>query len=87
MTIWTGIVFSRDRQEAHSGAAPVLKWAFILWGVHHLDYPLFRQFGAFVLLGVFADVLFLFTIGLGMLFLASAPNAASWPSGPASSSS
>ena len=65
----------------------MLKWAFILWGVHHLDYPLFRQFGAFVLLGVFADVLFLFTIGLGMLFSCSAPNAASWPSGPASSSS
>jgi signal transduction histidine kinase len=37
--------------------------------VHHLDYPLVRGFGASVLYGVFADVLFLFAIGLGMLFL------------------
>jgi signal transduction histidine kinase len=46
-----------------------LAWSFILWGLHHLDYPLLRSFGAAVLYGVFVDVVFLFSIGLGMLFL------------------
>lgn len=69
VTIWTGVVYWRGRARISSGAAPVLAWAFILWGVHHLDYPLLRGFGASVLYGVFADVLFLFAIGLGMLFV------------------
>ena len=34
-------------------AGPVV---FVLWGLHHLDYPLLRGFGAAVLYGVFADV-------------------------------
>ncbi len=69
VTIWTGVVFWRERARVSSGAAPVLAGAFILWGLHHLDYPLLRGFGAAVLYGVFADVLFLFAIGLGLLFL------------------
>lgn len=69
VTIWTGIVFWRERDRVSSGAAPVLAGAFILWGLHHLDYPLLRGFGAAVLYGVFADVLFLFAIGLGLLFV------------------
>lgn len=69
VTIWTGIVFWRERSRISSGAAPVLASAFILWGLHHLDYPLLRGFGAAVLYGVFADVLFLFAIGLGLLFV------------------
>jgi signal transduction histidine kinase len=69
VTIWTGLVFWRHRRRVASGAAPFLAWTFILWGIHHLDYPLLRRFGAAVLYGVFADVLFLFAIGLGMLFL------------------
>jgi signal transduction histidine kinase len=69
VTIWTGVVFWRERDRVSSGAAPVLAGAFILWGLHHLDYPLLRGFGAAVLYGVFADVLFLFAIGLGLLFV------------------
>ena len=69
VTIWTGLVFWRDRRRESSGAITVLTWAFVLWGIHHLDYPLLRGFGAAVLYGVFVDVLFLFAIGLGMLFL------------------
>ncbi len=69
VTIWTGLVFWRDRRQASGGAITVLTWAFVLWGVHHLDYPLLRGFGAAVLYGAFVDVLFLFAIGLGMLFL------------------
>ncbi|HEX5069927.1 MAG TPA: sensor histidine kinase [Vicinamibacterales bacterium] len=69
VTIGTGVIFWRARARMSSRAAPVLAWAFILWGIHHLDYPLVRGFGASVLYGVFVDVLFLFAIGLGMLFL------------------
>jgi signal transduction histidine kinase len=69
VTVWTGLVFWRYRHRVSSGAAPVLAWTFILWGIHHLDYPLLRRFGSSVLYGVFADVLFLFAIGLGMLFV------------------
>jgi len=69
VTIATGIVFWRERARVSKGAAPVLAGAFILWGLHHLDYPLLRGFGAAVLYGVFADVLFLFAIGLGLLFV------------------
>jgi len=69
VTIWTGVVIWRDRTRPASGATKVLTWAFVLWGIHHLDYPLLRGFGAAVLYGVFVDVLFLFAIGFGMLFL------------------
>ncbi len=69
VTIGTGLVFWRNHRRIPSGAAQVLAWAFILWGVHHLDYPLLRGFGTAVLYGVFADVLFLFTVGLGLLFV------------------
>lgn len=69
VTIWTGVVIWRDRTRSASGATRVLTWAFVLWGIHHLDYPLLRGFGAAVLYGAFVDVLFLFAIGFGMLFL------------------
>jgi signal transduction histidine kinase len=69
VTIWTGVIFWRERARMSRGAAQVLATAFILWGLHHLDYPLLRGFGAAVLYGVFADVLFLFAIGLGLLFV------------------
>jgi len=69
VTIGTGVIFWRARPRISSRAAPVLAWTFVLWGIHHLDYPLLRRFGASVLYGVFADVLFLFAIGLGMLFI------------------
>lgn len=69
VTIWTGVIFWRERTRSSSGAAPVLAVAFVLWGLHHLDYPLLRGFGAAVLYGVFVDVLFLFAIGLGLLFV------------------
>jgi signal transduction histidine kinase len=61
VTIWTGIIFWRERARISRGAALVLASAFVLWGLHHLDYPLLRGFGAAVLYGVFADV-------LGLLF-------------------
>ena len=69
VTVWTGVLLWRDRNRVPGGGAKVLAWSFILWGLHHLDYPLLRSFGAAVLYGVFVDVIFLFMIGLGMLFV------------------
>ena len=69
VTMTTGLVIWKSRGQIASGAAPVLAWSFILWGIHHLDYPVLRSFGAAVLYGVFVDVLFLFAIGLGLLFV------------------
>jgi signal transduction histidine kinase len=69
VTIWTGIMLWRDRNRVPGGGAKLLAWSFILWGLHHLDYPLLRSFGAAVLYGVFVDVIFLFSISLGMLFV------------------
>ena len=44
--VWTGVVWLRD------GAAPgpgrlLAGWAFILWGLHKLDYPFLRPLGQF----------------------------------------
>lgn len=69
VTIWTGVVLWRDRNRVPGGGAKLLAWSFMLWGLHHLDYPLLRSFGAAVLYGVFVDVIFLFSISLGMLFV------------------
>lgn len=69
VTVGTGVVLWRDRNRVAGAGGKVLAWSFILWGLHHLDYPLLRSFGAAVLYGVFVDVIFLFAIGLGMLFV------------------
>jgi signal transduction histidine kinase len=70
VTIATGVVFWRARERVSSrSAATVLAAVFVVWGLHHLDYPLLRGFGAAVLYGVFVDVVFLFAIGLSLLFI------------------
>jgi len=68
VTVWTGLVFWRARTDVDTAAARALGAVFIVWGLHHLDYPLLRSFGAAVLYGVFVDVVVLFAIGLGLLF-------------------
>ena len=69
VTLWTSLVFARHRQRVPSGGATVLAWTFLLWGLHHLDYPLLRPLGQGVLFGVFADVLLIVAASLGTLFL------------------
>jgi signal transduction histidine kinase len=69
VTVGTGVILWRQRHRVPGGGGKVLAWSFILWGLHHLDYPILRSFGAAVLYGVFVDVIFLFAIGLGMLFV------------------
>ena len=69
VTIWTGIVFWRYRARSPSASATLLGMTFVLWGLHHLDYPLLRPLGSAVLFGVFADVLFIVAAAVGTLFL------------------
>jgi len=67
VTLWTGWVFWQHR--ARSRGASLLAATFILWGLHHLDYPLLRPLGSGVLFGVFADVIFITLAAIGTLFL------------------
>lgn len=69
VTLGTGFVFWKQRQRAPSMGATVLAATFTLWGLHHLDYPLFRSLGIAVLYGVFIDALFIVAAAVGTLFL------------------
>src|ERR1041385_7381212 len=70
-TLWTGIVFFTHRRHAlRSGTgvamgATVLAVTFLLWGLHHLDYPLLRARGAWSPWGYYLDILFLLGVGAG----------------------
>jgi len=69
VTLWTGSVFWRYRRRVPSLGATILAWSFSLWGLHHLDYPLFRALGTGVLLGVYVDIVFIVTTAIGALYL------------------
>ena len=69
VTLWTGWVFWRHGVRTGSRGASLLAGTFVLWGLHHLDYPLLRPLGTGVLYGVFADVLFITLAAIGILFL------------------
>jgi len=40
VTLGTAYVFMRHDRASPSTGARLLSWAFLLWGLHHLDYPL-----------------------------------------------
>src|SRR5438093_3284809 len=69
VTLGTGFVFARHARRRESLGAGVLAWTFLLWGLHHLDYPLVRSLGSAVLYGVFADVLFIVAATVGTLLM------------------
>ena len=69
VTLGTAYVFMRQDRAAPSTGARLLSWTFLLWGLHHLDYPLLRSQGAGVLLGVFMDVTLLVLVAVGTLTL------------------
>ena len=68
-TLWTGWVFLQYRRRTGSTAAAILGGTFLLWGLHHLDYPLLRARGAWNPWGYYLDTLFLLAIGAGVLLL------------------
>jgi len=69
VTFWTAWVFWRQQRVTGSGSARILSWAFLLWGIHHLDYPLLRPFGTGTFYGVFIDMLIIVAVTIGILFL------------------
>ena len=70
-TLWTGVVFLRYARSTRSTGAMVLAIAFFVWGVHHLDYPILRAYGAWLPWGYYVDVILTITVGAGILLLVS----------------
>jgi signal transduction histidine kinase len=68
-TLWTGWVFLRYRQSVRSSGATLLAFAFLLWGLHHLDYPVLRARGAWNPWGYYIDILLTLAVGTGILLL------------------
>jgi signal transduction histidine kinase len=68
-TLWTGWVFARYRRQVASSGATLLSTAFLLWGVHHLDYPFLRARGSWVPWGYYLDILLTLVVGTGILLL------------------
>jgi len=68
-TLWTGIVFLQYRRRTGSSAAGLLALTLLLWGIHHLDYPILRARGAWNPWGYYLDLLFVLTMGVGILLL------------------
>ena len=71
-TLWTGGVLLRYRRPETRGASTLLGWTFLLWGVHHLDYPVLRARGAWSPWGYYLDIVFLLGVGAGILLLVNA---------------
>jgi signal transduction histidine kinase len=71
-TLWTGYVLLRHRRPATRSASTLLGWSFVVWGLHHLDYPVLRAQGAWLPWGYYLDILFVLAVGSGVLLLVNA---------------
>lgn len=68
-TLATGWVFYRHFERVGGTGAGLLAGAFVLWGVHHLDYLVLRAQGAWNPWGYYLDILFELAVGGGILLL------------------
>lgn len=68
-TITTGVMFLRYRMANPSNGASMLSVTFLLWGLHHLDYPLLRARGAWSPWGYYLDIIFVLGACGGILLL------------------
>lgn len=64
-TLWTAWVFWRYGRRTNSGGARFVAVAFLLWGLHHLDYPFLRARGEWAPWGYYLDILFELSVGVG----------------------
>ena len=64
-TLWTAWVFWRHGHRANSNGARFVSVAFLLWGLHHLDYPFLRAQGAWTPWGYYLDIVFELAVGVG----------------------
>lgn len=68
-TAWTGLVLWRYHRHVRSFPAAMTAAAFLLWSLHHLDYPFLRARGAWNPWGYYLDILFALAIGAGIVLL------------------
>ena len=68
-TLWTGLTFWRYHRRIRSRAAGFVAGVLVLWGLHHLDYPLLRARGAWNPWGYYLDIFFVLALGAGILLL------------------
>ncbi len=66
--VWTGLGFLRFEKIAGSGKQ-VVGWAFILWGVHKVNYPFIRPFEQAALWGYAIAAVLELTIAIGIILL------------------
>ena len=64
-TLWTGWVFWQYANRTRSPGARFVAVAFMLWGLHHLDYTVLRARGAWAPWGYFLDIVFELCVGIG----------------------
>lgn len=63
-----GVVWIERGRNAAPGAG-LLSFSMLLWGLHHLDYPLLRAKGAWVPWGYYLDIAFSLLVGAGGMML------------------
>ncbi|MDQ8155161.1 MAG: sensor histidine kinase [Gemmatimonadota bacterium] len=68
-TLATGVMFLRYRLANPSSGASMLSVTFLLWGLHHLDYPVLRARGMWTPWGYYLDIIFLLGACGGILLL------------------
>ncbi len=68
-TLFTGVVFLRYRRVHPSAGSTVLATTFLLWALHHLDYPVLRARGVWTPWGYYLDILFTLSVGAGILLI------------------
>lgn len=68
-TLWTGLVFLRFRQRTGSTSAGFVAGTLLLWGLHHLDYPLLRARGLLAPWSYYIDSLLILALGVGVVLL------------------
>ena len=68
-TALTAWAFERNSRLAGSPASRFLGLMFLLWALHHLDYPILRAQGVWSPWGYYLDIVILLGVGLGILML------------------
>lgn len=68
-TLFTAWAFERHHRQAGSAASRYLAIMFVLWAIHHVDYPLLRAQGVWTPWGYYVDIVLLLGVGLGTQLL------------------
>ncbi|HUR92880.1 MAG TPA: sensor histidine kinase [Gemmatimonadaceae bacterium] len=68
-TLWTGWVFLQQWRATHARGSAVLAGVLILWGLHHLNYPVLRAKNAWNPWGYYIDIMLVLGMAIGILML------------------